>query len=176
MTPRLSRLAAPFFIFVVVGGAWAALGHFVPPGTAHDAGLLVLGFSFASAYLWLLVSRVRGLLARTGRVPVQLSLVIIDVLLMVGTFALVYSGIGLLDNTSDDQHVVHSFPIALYYSVVTFTTLGYGDFYPMGIGRVLAAAEAAIGYLVLGVIASTAASLLSPHNPAGGLGRHERKS
>jgi len=33
----------------------------------------------------------------------------------------------------------------LYYSVVTFTTLGYGDFIPIGFSRVIAALEAFIG-------------------------------
>ncbi len=34
---------------------------------------------------------------------------------------------------------------ALYYSVVTFTTLGYGDFTPVGIGKMLAIVEAYSG-------------------------------
>jgi hypothetical protein len=33
----------------------------------------------------------------------------------------------------------------LYYSVVTFTTLGYGDFIPVGLSRVVAALEAFVG-------------------------------
>ncbi len=34
---------------------------------------------------------------------------------------------------------------ALYYSVVTFTTLGYGDFTPVGIGKMLAIMESYSG-------------------------------
>lgn len=34
---------------------------------------------------------------------------------------------------------------ALYFSVVTFTTLGYGDFAPVGPSRIIASAEAIIG-------------------------------
>lgn len=41
---------------------------------------------------------------------------------------------------------------ALYFSAVTFTTLGYGDLQPEGFGRVFAALEAFCGYLFLGVI------------------------
>lgn len=33
----------------------------------------------------------------------------------------------------------------LYYSVVTFTTLGYGDFIPIGLSRLVAATEAFTG-------------------------------
>jgi voltage-gated potassium channel Kch len=37
------------------------------------------------------------------------------------------------------------FVSSLYYSVVTFTTLGYGDFTPVGISRAIAALEAFTG-------------------------------
>jgi len=37
------------------------------------------------------------------------------------------------------------FASSLYYSVVTFTTLGYGDFTPVGISRAIAAIEAFTG-------------------------------
>jgi len=43
---------------------------------------------------------------------------------------------------------------------VTFTTLGYGDFQPQGIGRVLACVQSLTGYLLLGVLASTSASIV----------------
>ena len=50
--------------------------------------------------------------------------------------------------------------LCVYYSTVTFTTLGYGDFQPIGWGRAIAGLEALVGYLVLGIIASSAASVL----------------
>lgn len=40
---------------------------------------------------------------------------------------------------------------ALYYSTVTFTTLGYGDFQPIPRMRLLAGIEALIGYAYLGL-------------------------
>ncbi len=38
-----------------------------------------------------------------------------------------------------------SFFDALYFSIVTFTTLGYGDYHAVGSMRYLAAAEAFVG-------------------------------
>ncbi|PKG38189.1 pentapeptide repeat-containing protein [Psychromonas sp. Urea-02u-13] len=43
-----------------------------------------------------------------------------------------------------EQNIIFFFE-CLYYSVVTFTTLGYGDFIPVGFSRVIAALEAFTG-------------------------------
>ncbi len=43
------------------------------------------------------------------------------------------------------EHNLSLFASSLYYSVVTFTTLGYGDFTPVGISRAIAAIEAFTG-------------------------------
>ena len=59
--------------------------------------------------------------------------------------------------------MTHSRLAGLYYSVVTFTTLGYGDMYPRGVGRAYAGIEALVGYFVLATLASTASSILSPY-------------
>lgn len=40
----------------------------------------------------------------------------------------------------------------LYFSIVTFTTLGYGDFSPISEYRLLAASQALLGYVYLGTI------------------------
>ena len=40
---------------------------------------------------------------------------------------------------------IHWFFSCLYYSIVTFTTLGYGDFTPIGVSRAIAAFEAFTG-------------------------------
>lgn len=44
---------------------------------------------------------------------------------------------------------VMSFFSAIYFSVVTFTTLGYGDIHPVGISRLVATVEAFIGSFAL---------------------------
>jgi hypothetical protein len=47
----------------------------------------------------------------------------------------------------------------IYYSVVTFTTLGYGDIYPLTtMGEFLAVCEVVIGYIWLGYLLSVLAS------------------
>lgn len=48
-------------------------------------------------------------------------------------------------------NVSTSFTNALYFSVVTFTTLGYGDFQPLPDLRLLAGLQALVGYMYLGL-------------------------
>jgi hypothetical protein len=47
-----------------------------------------------------------------------------------------------------------SFVDSLYVSGLSFTTLGYTDVLPVGVGKSLAIFEAISGYLVLGLIAA----------------------
>jgi hypothetical protein len=46
-----------------------------------------------------------------------------------------------------------SFLNRVYFSIVVFTTLGFGDFLPVSIiGKILVVAEVSIGYLMLGLL------------------------
>ena len=58
---------------------------------------------------------------------------------------------GLLKNS-----VIRNFPDSLYFSLITFTTLGYGDFRPLeGWGRILAGSEAFIGAFMMALFVYT---------------------
>ena len=58
---------------------------------------------------------------------------------------------GLLKN-----NVTRNFPDSLYFSLITFTTLGYGDFRPLeGVGRILAGSEAFIGAFMMALFVYT---------------------
>jgi hypothetical protein len=46
------------------------------------------------------------------------------------------------------------FPDLVYFSVVTYSTIGFGDLYPVGGARLLAGVEAIIGLLLIGWSAS----------------------
>ena len=62
-------------------------------------------------------------------------------------FALLYLQLGIIH----DSKVVYDARDALYFSAVTFSTLGYGDFSPVAGGRLIAAFQAILGNLHLGV-------------------------
>ena len=72
-------------------------------------------------------------------------------------FAKLYEERGLLYNGD----IVHSFTTSLYFSVVTWATLGYGDFQPAESVRLWAAAEAFFGYIFMALLIALLMKFLS---------------
>lgn len=74
-------------------------------------------------------------------------------------FTLPYSALGFqqecISGVSDPWDI-------LYFSYVSFTTLGYGDLKPLGICRAVAAFQAVVGYLSLGGFVGASIAFLSP--------------
>ncbi len=66
----------------------------------------------------------------------------------ISTFANVYSKMGFYDATGAISYDRFD---AIYLSVVTWTTLGYGDFSPTESVRLFAAFESLVGYIYLGI-------------------------
>lgn len=63
---------------------------------------------------------------------------------------------GIIDTSIQDSiKVINEYYPCLYFSVVTFTTLGYGDFRPTKNARAFAAVKALFGYILLGILVST---------------------
>ncbi len=82
---------------------------------------------------------------------------IISSLFMMIVFSLVYRNVGLMEAGNHLQPTARE---ALYFSIVTFSTLGYGDFAPSPSARLIAASEALLGNLHLGMlVGSTFAAL-----------------
>jgi len=99
-------------------------------------------------------SRLVDLFCGYGERPLR---VIIFSLIVIFLFATLYFFAGLSfsgDSLAFDPALgwwanTKIFLSALYFSVVTFTTLGYGDLAPIGIARALAALEAFLGSFIL---------------------------
>jgi hypothetical protein len=64
-------------------------------------------------------------------------------------FAGIYRGFGLQDHIVGADGPLLDGALAAYFSLVTWTTLGYGDFQPAESLRLLAGLEAFLGYLFL---------------------------
>ena len=164
---RLTGMTTLIGLYVLLTAVWAGLLRLLPEGTAYEAAVAIVGVAVAAAYLVLLIGHVRKALGNRASLLTELSLTAAEAALLLATFASVYQRLGILDNTQVGAPAVHDFWRSLYLSFITFTTVGYGDFYPTGAGRALAALQGLTGYLVLGILASSAASLISPQSPEG---------
>jgi hypothetical protein len=106
---------------------------------------------FALAALVLVTSRRMFLI-------VQLTALGLLLCFAVWTYSDIYMRLGIADATST---VVYDRESCLYFSIVTFTTLGYGDYRPTLDGRMVAATEALTGYVFLGVLISMISSYVA---------------
>jgi hypothetical protein len=64
-------------------------------------------------------------------------------------FAILYYSFGV---TNSGNHVYIDFMTSMYFSIVTWTTLGYGDFGPIEYLRLFAAVEALMGYIYMAIM------------------------
>lgn len=75
-------------------------------------------------------------------------------------FAIWFYSLG--EHAFNIAHLPWSFSTALYYSIITFTTLGFGDITPVtGSAAVAVAAEVITGYVMLGGLVSLVSSKIS---------------
>jgi len=77
--------------------------------------------------------------------------------LVLYAFARLYQAGGLVHN----GEVTHEFGSALYFSVVTWTTLGFGDFQPVENLRLWAAGQALFGYFFMAILVALFLQILS---------------
>lgn len=123
----------------------------VPPFLIYTIGTMIRG-----------AGRVRAL---------QVGVIAAYIVLVIEDFANLYKYFGLVMASSNA--IVHNGIIAVYFSAITLTTVGYGDFYPANTyGRVFSAYEALMGYFLLAITAAFFAQLFSRPNLADALIQH----
>jgi uncharacterized protein YjbI with pentapeptide repeats len=81
--------------------------------------------------------------------------VIISAILIITLFAFLFMTSGI-SNVGIEEITSNNFFDCMYFSTITFTTLGYGDFRPLeGLGRILAGSEAFIGAFMMALFVYT---------------------
>ena len=148
--------------FLIAAAAWIGAVHILPAGPSAT-WILLLGAIFCLSFVWMLIFRLRVLLGDPERRWRDLALLLGSFALMVLVFAWVHQQIGLMDMSGAGTRGTRDFSDALYFSVVTITTVGYGDFIPTGAGRSIAALQGLLGYFILGIMVSTGFQLIAPH-------------
>ncbi|WOH80353.1 potassium channel family protein [Bradyrhizobium sp. BEA-2-5] len=100
-------------------------------------------------------------------------------LTIIVVFAGIYRGYGLMFGGFCDEKLYtklenlcvsssNDWISPLYFSVVTWTTLGYGDFIPPHELRLVAAIEALFGYLFFGIVVGIATAIISQRAASNG--------
>lgn len=115
----------------------------------YDQGLVSDVMAVTLSLLLLIVALVAGFLRYSSLKSVSL-VILVCIPFFVFLFALVYAELGIISSSGAPVSEMDY----LYFSIVTFTTLGYGDFQPTEAARLFAAVEALLGYVILGVFVS----------------------
>ena len=148
-----------FILGLLLGGGLIASVWLMPDGPVYAGLQIALTILYGISYILLLVTRLQRIY-RGHYFWLETGLVFVTLIGVLATFALCHLKSGVLDTTVSPMQETRNFNYCMYLSVATFTTVGFGDFSPLGIGRALACVQAFVGYVTLALVASTAATLL----------------
>jgi hypothetical protein len=98
-------------------------------------------------------SLIMNLLCGYGEKPYRIAISSFGIILF---YAFLYNITDAIRYTKEEAYRL-AFADHIYYSVITFTTVGYGDFVPKAVAyfRLLAASEAFIGIFIMGLFIFT---------------------
>jgi len=83
---------------------------------------------------------------------------IVIILITIYCFSNIYIELGIIFNENPSKE----FKDTIYFSTVTWTTLGYGDFRPSEEARIWAATESMLGYIYMGILVGLLITGLTP--------------
>lgn len=150
-TSRLAIFISGFIFYSAVLFEFFPLLIFANTSDAVAASFLCI-FSVCFFFYIVLMMPFREQDSFRVNIPRLFSDTIISSILTILCFGTLYFQIGLVFG---GETVFPSFLDAIYFSAVTFSTLGFGDFSPTPELRMTSAAEALIGNLHLGMIIGT---------------------
>ncbi|WP_424980691.1 ion channel [Leisingera sp. S232] len=133
---------------------WALLtATTAPSGYSVGASIAAVAFILASSLIFFQIVLLMPF--RDNNEDFQLDTwrlvfdTMVSAVFMISVFSVLYRNVGLISN---GQIIRPSMLDAIYFSSVTFSTLGYGDFAPHPSIRIIAATQALLGNLHLGMI------------------------
>ncbi len=144
---RLSLFWSLIYILSALLSGEEAVGEASPALSVASAALIIASFVIFVVVALLMPFRDRA----EFRIDAKRLMMdtIVSALFSIVAFSLFYRNVGLVHQ---NLHVFPDATTALYFSSVTFSTLGYGDFAPSEGWRIVASTQALIGNLHLGMI------------------------
>ncbi|MEY2480637.1 MAG: hypothetical protein QOI04_1564 [Verrucomicrobiota bacterium] len=141
------------FIFVIVGlPTGMAFLVFYPPNLGFrifDVSLFILSFFLVYVLLAVAILQTRRINVVQFTIFVVFSVSFLLAFLL--AFAFVFRKLGILDG---EGHRIFDPLTCIYFSVITWTTVGYGDFTPSPETRGYAAIEALLAYIFMAMLIS----------------------
>lgn len=147
-TLSLSDISKLFILFVIIM-VCANLDNWLIPHIINPSSPLIhllLGIYFLIMVVISLINLFT--LLNAGQKGVALLIFIIYTVLIISFFAVLYTHFGLSYQDSETKDLYN----ALYFSIVSFTTVGYGDFQPSEPIRIWASIESLFGIISLGLM------------------------
>ncbi len=138
-------------------------------------GLLLANGLIAEALLTFLIEvvicfvlMIRSLARESQNTPMVCTIVLcsLSCASLIGTFAVLFKKLGI--ESTGGAGDVTKIATNIYFSGVTFTTLGYGDFRPSSLSQLLACGEALAGYISLGLAVAAIADSYMPGDAGSG--------
>ena len=115
-----------------------------------DVDLPILIFTLGHCPCCFLLILIYASFGQKFYISLAFILSIVGVAALLLAYAGLYSRNGIINGPTQ---LLSKDPIdCLYFSIVTFTTLGYGDFYPKPEMRLFTASEALVGYFALAAL------------------------
>jgi hypothetical protein len=178
---RLAVILAIGYLVLVIGLAWALT--LINADKSYDPNRGWIGIQLTGWIQWTWLQILYAVMDVVAVIWTSLSVyyrkteTVLTVLLKTGgsvfgfitTFALLYTVNGLFATRCSPEQsgcldvLYREGPLSLYFSTITLTTVGYGDFIPAtSLGRFFAAIEALIGYVLLGLFLATLTKVANP--------------
>ncbi len=162
---RPLRAREIFALVLVTVGLPTVIGFclFNPPDIGfgvREATLVITAFFFVYLVLGVAIFLTRRINAVQSAIFTVFSLCFLITLLL--AFAFVYRKLGLV---SSNGHRTTDPIVCLYFSIITWTTVGYGDFTPSPEARLFAAGEALLAYIFMAVLIAGFLHLLARFRP-----------
>ena len=114
--------------------------------------------------LWMFSSVLFKGIGRDRSVPEVLLVALAGTGVLIVQFAFLYRWTGLVDPLGNPSDSIRD---ALYFSTVTWTTLGYGDFLPGPEARHIVVVEALLGYVMMALLVAAFVAGIARPRPDG---------